>query len=467
MFALLLVLAAGTSPVWYDDAGHYLVIKALAEHGEVCYPVHMAAGDCQPDSPFITLGPTLNYPLAAVLWLTGGGMYALRLAMAVFSLLSLLAFWHLAKAVLEREAKVLWAVALVIGNVQFVNYGAQVLGEAPMLGWLFLGMWALARWLQGGHIGWAIGGILAWFMAILTKEYIAIVIALAMLGFWAALLLRRDRRWLPWMGLGVGIGALLLGYHLLKAGGLAEVQRWFVERQSYGSEFLAFDLLEGCRFLLFKPLVLLGTAAMALRVAVRARLLDVFLLCFQLAWLLFFFSSAGYDRFGFQLIFLPAIYLSEFLLTTWERWAARHWWRIGILGLCFLGLFSQRTLPLLAERLLDGVSSNVAEEEAVALLERYHPRSLFTYDQQLAPFLPDSIPLRLSAIVPSAAVQAPPLELAPGEYFLAGPYAFTEFQSAIDWDNLEQMTGWQGDRPQYVLYRKRPMRWLGYNSKAR
>lgn len=444
--------------MWYDDAGHYLVIEALAQHGEVCYPVHMAAGDCRVESPFITLGPTLNYPLAVVYRLTGGGMLPLRLAMAAFSLLSLLAFWTLGKAVLDKEAKMLWAAALVIGNVQFVSYGAQVLGEVPMLGWLFLGMWALARWLQGGHITWAIGGILAWFMAILTKEYIAIPVALAMLGFWGALLLRRDRRWLAWMGLGIGIGALLLGYHLQRAGGLAEVRRWFDERQSYGSEFLAFDLLECGRLLLYKPLVLLGTAAMVLRVAVRARLLDVFLLCFQVAWLLFFLSSAGYDRFGFQLIFLPALYLSEFILTLWERWTLRRWWRIALFAVVFAGLFSQRTLPQLAERLLDTQPVNAAERAAADLLKGHGLRAIFTYDQQLALFLPDSLHLRLSATVPSNAAHAPRLELAPGEYFLAGPYAFTEFQYAVDWTALEQMGECGEGMSRYVLYRKWPDR---------
>lgn len=458
LFALLTVLAAVSSPVWYDDAGHYLVIEVLARHRDVCYPVHMVAGDCRVDSPFITLGPMLNYPLAVVYRLSGGGMLPLRLAMACFSLLSLLAFWKLGKAVLDKDAKMGWAIALVIGNVQFVSYGAQVLGEVPMLGWLFLGMWAHARWLQGGRITWAVGGIFAWFMAILTKEYIALPIAVAMLGFWAALLLRRDRRWLAWMALGIGIGVLLWGYHLGRAGGLAEVQRWFVERQSYGSEFLAFDLRECGRFLLFKPLVVLGTAAMALRVAVRARLLDVFLLCFQLAWLLFFLSSAGYDRFGFQLIFLPALYLSEFILTLWERWTARRWWRIALFAVCFIGLFSQRTLLQLAGRLSDLPAVNAPEKAAAALLERHGLTDLFTYDQQLALFLPDSLHLRFSGTVPSNAIHAPRLALGPREYFLAGPYAFTEFQHAVDWTDLELMGETGEGAGRYVLYRKWPAR---------
>ena len=119
--------------------------------------------------------------------------------------------------------------------------------------------------------------------------------------------------------------SLALPLTLLHGGpnGLIE---YYLGRQSYTSEFFALELGISLKFLLLKPLFWLGTAGMVLKWRVKRRPEEALTLSVQAAWLVFYLFSAGYDRFGFLLLFLPAIYVAEFVPYIWKSLGRiTHW----------------------------------------------------------------------------------------------------------------------------------------------
>ncbi|HHG83695.1 MAG TPA: hypothetical protein ENJ82_03010, partial [Bacteroidetes bacterium] len=432
VFLLLLVLSACYAPIWYDDAGHFIVIREFVSEGVACYPVDLGAGICDAQSPFITLGPALNYPLAGWMWAFGPNMLTGRIFMVMLALGAMLAFWMLARRLLQPQ-KAFWALALVLGNVQLVTYGSEILGEVPMLGWLFLGLALQLDWWQNGSWRAHLAATGAYVLAILSKEYVALPLAMG-LGAWMVywLWMRQARQVLAILGQGLLIGLAIIGYHLAKTGSWEAFFAWFQARGSYGAEFFSFNLGESLRFLLFKPLILLGSIALLIKVWMRRAAPDILIACFHFAHLFFFLSSAGYDRFGFQLIFIPAIYLAEFMAVIWKRFILKQphpRLRQMVFIFSFLLLFTQQTFPILAQRILSSTSSNLAEETVSALISQYHIEQIYTYDQQLIPFLPPKVRFRLSPTVPSNSSNCQPLSLHSAEWLIAGIYAQTSFQN--------------------------------------
>lgn len=457
----LLIVSAFVSPVWYDDAGHFMVAREAAVHGESCYPTLFTAEgtvECDPQSAFITMGPALTRPVAVAMGIFGTDMGVARAVMVLLSLLSLVAYAALGREVLD-ERKGWWATAIVLGNIQLLTYGAEFLGEVPMLGWLFLGMWMQLRWWKSGK-GWqaALSGA-AFLMAILTKEYIAGPLGTGMLAWLLVALLRESRRKAFHIGLqGVGIVAGLLLSYLLQTGSVEGVLDYFERRGSYGSEFFAFSLGESLRYLLWKPLIWLGTVAMVVKLYVRRDFSDVFLACIHLSMLAFFLVSAGYDRFGFQLIFIPAIYISEFVAFGWKKVAETRrlkllWASAFVLG--FVLFFSQRTLLVMGQRLLEPGSVNAQTRCMATKVAALGPVAVFTYDQQLVPFVAPGTVLGLPRVVPSNAKTCQQLDLQRFEYLVAGEYARTWYRACIPWKQMVAVDSCGTDAARLVLFRRR------------
>lgn len=412
--ALLLGWNAWKSPVWYDDAGHYLVAKAWAETGEWCYPVVAEDGritECIQGSPFITMGPALAWPGAMILKAFRGGMTSLRVFMVLLSLLVLCVFYGWTKALLN-ESKAFWATLIVVGNIQFVTYGAEFLGEIPMLGWLFAGLWMLKNWVVDGK-GWA-NAVLALIlleMAILTKEYIAPVIGAGLFlgGLW--LVLKGEKR----MGLKTLLFSVLLGVFSLACliiayGGWQGFQSALAQRASYSEEFF---LLSGepWRFLVFKPFIWLGAIALIVKLRLRRSPVDILLAAVFAMQVLWFVISAGFDRFGFQLIYIPAIYLAEFAAFGWNWWAekGRHksLKRMLILAAILIPGWQQSLLRPLRATWSSAYAEqlnleNLREKQVAALLDQEKVQTIFTYDQQIMPFI-HTPNWQLEKVVPSNA----------------------------------------------------------------
>jgi 4-amino-4-deoxy-L-arabinose transferase-like glycosyltransferase len=434
-----LLMSAFYAPIWYDDAGHFLVAREVARGHGMCYPLDSSGDVCLADSPFITMGPVQAYPMGWWMRVWGETMLSGRLFMLLLSLGAAVAFFRLGKA-LTSTAKALIAVGLVAVNIQFITYGAEVLGEVPMIGLMLGGLVFLVRWERGGAV-WNVGfALLMWCLAVGIKEYAILPTGLSLI-IWLLIRLMARQKPIKILMLGIFyILALALTLTLLHG---TDVRTYLQARQSYGSEFLAFNWGLSLKFLLLKPLFWLGTGAMVLKWRVKRRGADALILSVQLGWLCFFLLSAGYDRFGFLLLFLPAIYVAEFVPYLWrEAGRKRNWaWaRRSASVMVGLAIFSQQTYWVFGKRVLHPETVNAVERAAVAMAVQARMPRVFTMEQQMAVFL-DRVgkPWRLVHIVPSAAAGQKPLpefNLASSEVLLAGPYALTEYHDCIDWSRL-------------------------------
>jgi hypothetical protein len=436
--AVLLCISLLVSPVWYDDAGHYLVAKQAMETGTPCYPVNPDRCDAQ--SPFITMGPALTWPAVAWMKAWGSEMAVLRFGMVLLSLAALLAFLLMGKSVLGDDVKLFFAGLGLIGNIQWTTYGAEFLGEVPMLGWLFLGTWAFLMSLDGKQSGYALLASICWMASVLTKEYALSFIGFGLILFGSLGLLKRDKV-MVMASLVAGV-SLLLMYVLwswFRAGTWSQAWDFFQNRGSYSSEFLAWNLAESFRFLLFKPFVVFGTLALVLKVWVKRNPKDLFVFTLQASLLVFFLASAGYDRFGFLLVPMATLYLAEFWVMLFRRWANRSRVRQLLVWAVFLLAGWQQTIWRLPLALMDGVETNVAEKEVARRVKELGCQSVHTYDQQLVPFLPKDFSVHLSSVVPSHAGACARLLLQPGDLYLEGEYGRTLYSHCVDLHTLHRV----------------------------
>lgn len=440
----LLGLSAWSSPVWYDDAGHHLVARHLSETGSYCYPVEQRVDSCDGLSQFITMGPALTYPVAAWMGAWGSEVIVPRLLIACISIAMLWLVLAISFQLFDQKAeeKGIATGALLLVNIQFLTYGAELLGEVPALTALLAGLWMFLAALRRAEFRFVYfaGAVVCFSLALLTKEYLLLPL-LPALGLWAVVsLLRRN---LAHVVLSLFLIVLLplgpLLFHWVQCGSWEALMGYAKARSSYGNEFLALNLAESLRFLLLKPQILLGTAALLLKVWMRREDRDVFMLCMQGCLFIFFLLSAGYDRLGLLLLPLSLLYLSEFVVLLWQRvWLNPRRSRLlkGAMLIALLGLTSQQTFYRLGLR-LSGRESNDNERWVAAWLDERHHHHIYTMDQQVVPFLSESVQVRLNGTVPSTKASCRPTQLKVGEYFIAGPYAFTEFQHCTDWSQLE------------------------------
>src|SRR3989338_337438 len=71
-----LIVSVFYSPIWYDDAGHFLVAREVARGNGMCYPLDSEGAKCIEDSPFVTMGPVQAYPLGGWMMVFGQSMLA-------------------------------------------------------------------------------------------------------------------------------------------------------------------------------------------------------------------------------------------------------------------------------------------------------------------------------------------------------------------------------------------------------
>lgn len=423
-----LLLGMGTlSAVWYDDACHYLVVHTLATVGLEAFPVWPTGGVWDRLSLFITVGPAANYPTAGLMQLLGPYMWVARLSAGLFAGAALLGLWHLGRHHFRHTHTGIWAVLLLGLNVQFATYGSQYLGEPFLLGWLLLGISSMALWLKRPALHWLLLAMLGCNGAILSKEYVALPLGLSLLTVLAVLLWHRDPRargWL-WLCATLPLGAVL--YYLLRFDSLETLQAYWSLKRNYSEEFWVFQWRTALGFVALKPVIWLGMLALAVRVYVRRRLLDGWLLALQ-GWLMLgYVASAAFDRFGLLLMPIPALYLAEWFAAIWARGVQQPYARYPVataLGLlASLAVLAMQRTPLMLWHHWQQRQAPTVPCLAQSL-QPHH--AYFTYDLQLVPHLMDR-PWRLPTYPPSSWTHEPPLHLRPNELLLAGDYAHTEY----------------------------------------
>jgi hypothetical protein len=105
-------------PTGFDEGSHLLVARTLAVEGEYRF------------GPAV--GPTVLVPVAAVFRLAGVGLLPARMAMAVYLLLSIAAFYALAHRLGGWKVATVGTLLLLSSpGVNLLRWGRQALGEVP------------------------------------------------------------------------------------------------------------------------------------------------------------------------------------------------------------------------------------------------------------------------------------------------------------------------------------------------
>lgn len=175
IIALSLLAFAFSSPIWYDDTGHWRVSKHLAETGVLAYPLDSERGVADPNSQFITCGVLFHYLASFWMNLCGSDMLIARMLIVCMALCCAFAFFALA-ALLTDTKKAGWALALVAVNIQFLTYGSQFIGEVPLMLFILLGIACILRPIKRNsgdaqkYISFLLAGIF-FGCAVMIKEY--------------------------------------------------------------------------------------------------------------------------------------------------------------------------------------------------------------------------------------------------------------------------------------------------------
>lgn len=174
-------------PTWFDEGSHLHVPKALVTMG--VYADYSSEG-LRHYGPTIGVGPTVMLSIAGSFQLFGVGMMQARLVMVLYlaaaTTLMFLLSLHLLGA---RAAFVATALLLVTPAVNLVEYGRQVLGEAPGLAFMAGGFllwfvrWRRARWWELILVGVLLG------LSVVTKYQFLLVLGATLLLAWGMNLL--------------------------------------------------------------------------------------------------------------------------------------------------------------------------------------------------------------------------------------------------------------------------------------
>ena len=432
--AVLLLAFAMTSPVWYDDSDHWGVSKHLAKTGEMAYLLDSESGKADPFSQFITCGPVFHYPGSWVMKIFGTDMKIARMISVAWALCFAFIFYLLANF-LTNLKKANWAILIVFLNIQFLTYGSQYIAEIPMVLFLLSGFLMIARSLKEDNsndwFAWISGGFF-FGLAMLVKEYALVPVfpSLAILALF--LWIKKENGFGPIVA-GMVAGIVLLGGYFFRFGSIENIQAFLEARKVYSTEFFSFGWEYSLPFILLKPLIPLGTIAIFLKIRVRKNRADSWAGIFQLSLIAFYFLSAGFDRFGMLLIFIPAIYLSEFIVLIWEKWVTsrtengKKIFRFSVFAIGFLALFSQQTFPVLVWRMLHVERVNEAEKCIANSLVDFPSIKIFTCEEQIISFLPERVFYRLPKTVPWAKKENENVFPRQDEWFLEGPYSRTEY----------------------------------------
>lgn len=388
-FAVLLCFAF-RSPVWYDDSCHYLAVKSLSETG-------IEAFGGNPFSTFVTVGPAVNYPCSWFMKTLGISMLHARLFMIFYAILALIGIYFLTINVYNdsRNAKTIavWAVGLTAFTIQFSVYGSQVLGEVPAMAWMAFGMISMDKRPVFAGICFGLSG--------LCKEYVAAPL-LALLLYHAYKI-----SWKKAVMAGNIAFVVVALYYVYRFGNAENIASYWAEKVDYRSEFLALSFTESLRFLLSKPLVVLGTVALIYRSPGN-------ILVFQLALIILFLMSAGYDRFGLWLVPGAAIGIAPYM-----RYFISE--KRIIISTTLLIAFVQTTPYKLVKYMFEEPNT---DEKKIA--EWAGNKRLFTYELPLAIFCEN---VKLPSYPPAVSHLEPAPKISKNEYFVSGPYSHTEYKN--------------------------------------
>ncbi len=189
--ALLVAINLPYAPrTWFDEGSHLHVPKALVQYGKYADISATPDGDIEfrYHGPTIGIGPTIMLPVAAVYQTFGVGLTQGRLVIVIYFAIALVAGYAVARRLYDRwTALIALALLLASRTVNYeglIEYGRQVLGEAPGVAFVFLGMlaWLAALRTAGQpalrrtHRLWSVAAGLGFGLALVTKNQFVLIV---------------------------------------------------------------------------------------------------------------------------------------------------------------------------------------------------------------------------------------------------------------------------------------------------
>jgi len=164
-------------PIWFDEGYKTNAVRTLVERG--VYGTYTTQGYI-PFDPGISSGPADIVPLALSFQFFGKNVIHLRFVIVVYTLIALLSFYLIAVYLYGSESglfvTLIMLTAPAIQGVSFLLIGRQILGEAPSLALILLGLWLWfqswdnERWLYVSLSGLFVG------LGLLSKTQVAIAL---------------------------------------------------------------------------------------------------------------------------------------------------------------------------------------------------------------------------------------------------------------------------------------------------
>ncbi|GIV43828.1 MAG: hypothetical protein KatS3mg035_0951 [Bacteroidia bacterium] len=444
----LLILCSRLSPFWYDDTGHSLVVYQLYQTGIWAFPTeypYLSDYDCF--STMISIGPVLHYPASWFISITDWDFHYLRFYMAFLNAFLPFCIYTISKDFFPPRSA-LWAAVLSILNVQFWIYGSQYLGEIILIQWILWGIYF--QWLtliKQKKIIYLCLSQIFFYLAILTKEYIALPLGLYLFFAWIYWSIIH-KKWLNALLLqGVLLPVAPLLFYYIHFQDFISFQKYWELKKDYQSEFLYLNT-EPLLFLIKKPLILIGYVTMIIKWLIKKRKEDFLLGILQTLFLVFFLISKGFDRFGFLLFPIASLYVSEWLPFLWNF----------VFKTLFLKIiFVATSLVLFAQNLVNPFywESQWKKNEYLKLLaykiQTSNIPSFFTYEIELIPYL-KNLSIRTSSIPPVSSHRIK--EKIKENYFLIGEYAQTEYSNTWNKEDYIKI----GEYGNYTMWKLREVR---------
>lgn len=456
LFVIAALLATINLPyaprTWFDEGSHLHVPKTLVQYGK--YADISATPDGNVEfryhGPTIGIGPTIMLPVAAVYQVFGVGLTQGRLVIVIYFAIALVAGYALAQRLYDRwTALIALALLLASRTVNYeglIEYGRQVLGEAPGVAFVFLGMLAWLAALKAAtqpamrrtHWTWSVLAGLGFGLALVTKNQFVLILPLALALI--ALLDWRYYRAGTWTlrlvppVVAVGCFALwtVVQFALLGPGTFFENLQQ--TRQAAGGAIFVFNLHSTLRagYYLLRPDLFGGLVVPALTYTIwRARrrtsegLSEALLALIIGMWLAWFVGvSLGWPRYAFPAVALSALTVARLAFD------AIGWLR--------------RVLPVAA------TTAVIYLIVIIALPIGLTARVVFTPDDSAQRFA-----AYLNANVPETAIIAtwePELEVLTDHRYLYPPQPTLDQAVRHTWLGGDPVRyDWYADRPEYVV----------------
>jgi 4-amino-4-deoxy-L-arabinose transferase-like glycosyltransferase len=208
---LLLYQLDGFPMPWYDEGSHLHVAKNYALQG--VYADSSSEG-YRPFGPAIGVGPTVIMPIAALFKLGGVSIVNARLLIVVYSLLTLVVVYMITLRMTSWPYALLAVMLLLLtSSIRYQYYSRTVVGEAPGMFFLMLG---LALWLhpRGRSILGLVGvGILIGLSTITKNQYAFFILPSLFVCWIADIVWYKQRGWRYFVIPGV-ISGLMFGLWL-------------------------------------------------------------------------------------------------------------------------------------------------------------------------------------------------------------------------------------------------------------